>query len=356
MPDTVWQIRERILYMDNEVMIPKDLIGQIREIMNTARYNVAREVNNEQILAYWNIGRVIIEHEQDNSERAEYGKQTLKQLSRVLTKEFGKGFSRSNLQNMRAFYLAYPNCQTLSGKLSWSHYCELLIISDPDRRSFYEKECERSGWSVREMKRQIATSLFERLLLSDGKANKEKVYELATKGQELAVPEDIVKDPYVFEFLGIPESKPVLESDLEKALVRQIEDFMLELGRGFMFVGTQQRVTLNNTHYYVDMVFYNKELHAYVLIELKTVKLMPEAVGQLNMYLNYYAAEVNEPGDNPPIGIILCTDKDNVSAEYALGGLSNNIFASTYTYVIPEKEKLIAQVEAVLEKWEDKEE
>ena len=356
MPDTVWQIRERILYMDNEVMIPKDLIGQIREIMNTARYNVAREVNNEQILAYWNIGRVIIEHEQDNSERAKYGKQTLKQLSRVLTKEFGKGFSRSNLQNMRAFYLAYPNCQTLSGKLSWSHYCELLIISDPDRRSFYEKECERSGWSVREMKRQIATSLFERLLLSDGKANKEKVYELATKGQELAVPEDIVKDPYVFEFLGIPESKPVLESNLEKALVRQIEDFMLELGRGFMFVGTQQRVTLNNTHYYVDMVFYNKELHAYVLIELKTVKLMPEAIGQLNMYLNYYAAEVNEPGDNPPIGIILCTDKDNVSAEYALGGLSNNIFASTYTYVIPEKEKLIAQVEAVLEKWEDKEE
>ena len=342
--------------MDNEVMIPKDLIGQIREIMNTARYNVAREVNNEQLLAYWNIGRVIIEHEQNNNERAEYGKQTLKQLSRVLTKEFGKGFSRSNLQNMRAFYLAYPNCQTLSGKLSWSHYCELLIISDPDRRSFYEKECERSGWSVREMKRQIATSLFERLLLSNGKANKEKVYELATKGQELAMPEDIVKDPYVFEFLGIPENKPVLESDLEKALVRQIEDFMLELGRGFMFVGTQQRVTLNNTHYYVDMVFYNKELHAYVLIELKTVKLMPEVVGQLNMYLNYYAAEVNEPGDNPPIGIILCTDKDNVSAEYALGGLSNNIFASTYTYVIPAKEKLIAQVEAVLKKWEDKKE
>ena len=342
--------------MENEIMIPQDMIAQIREIMNTARYNVAREVNNEQLLAYWNIGRVIVEHEQNNNERAEYGKQTLKQLSRVLSKEFGKGFSRSNLQNMRLFFLSYPNSQTLSGKLSWSHYCELLIISDPDRRSFYEKECERSGWSVREMKRQISTSLFERLLLSDGKANKEKVYELATRGQELAVPEDIVKDPYVLEFLGIPENKPILESELEKALVRQIEDFMLELGRGFMFVGTQQRVTLNNTHYYVDMVFYNKELHAYILIELKTVKPMPEAVGQLNMYLNYYAAEVNEPGDNPPIGIILCTDKDNVSAEYALGGLSNNIFASTYTYVIPEKEKLIAQVEAVLEKWEDKEE
>jgi predicted nuclease of restriction endonuclease-like (RecB) superfamily len=340
--------------MDNELAVRQEMIAQIRDIMNNARKNIATHVNNEQLITYWNIGRVIVEHEQDNEKRAEYGKATLKQISRQLTKEFGRGFSVSNLQFMRRFYQTYQIQQTLSGKLSWSHYCELLIISDPDRRSFYEKECERSGWSVREMKRQISTSLFERLLLSDGKANKEKVYELATKGQELTTPEDIVKDPYVFEFLGIPENKPVLESELEKALVRQIEDFMLELGRGFMFVGTQQRVTLNNTHYYVDMVFYNKELHAYVLIELKTVKLMPEAVGQLNMYLNYYAAEVNEPGDNPPIGIILCTDKDNVSAEYALGGLSNNIFASTYTYVIPEKEKLIAQVEAVLERWEDK--
>ena len=340
--------------MNNELAVRQEMIAQIRDIMNNARKNIATHVNNEQLIAYWNIGRVIVEHEQDNEKRAEYGKATLKQISRQLTKEFGRGFSVSNLQFMRRFYQTYQIQQTLSGKLSWSHYCELLIISDPDRRSFYEKECERSGWSVREMKRQISTSLFERLLLSDGKANKEKVYELATKGQELTTPEDIVKDPYVFEFLGIPENKPVLESELEKALVRQIEDFMLELGRGFMFVGTQQRVTLNNTHYYVDMVFYNKELHAYVLIELKTVKLMPEAVGQLNMYLNYYAAEVNEPGDNPPIGIILCTDKDNVSAEYALGGLSNNIFASTYTYVIPEKEKLIAQVEAVLERWEDK--
>ena len=210
MPDNVWQIRERILYMDNEVMIPKDLIGQIREIMNTARYNVAREVNNEQLLAYWNIGRVIIEHEQDNSERAEYGKQTLKQLSRVLTKEFGKGFSRSNLQNMRAFYLAYPNCQTLSGKLSWSHYCELLSISDADKRSFYEKEAVNSKWSVRELKRQIDSSLFERLLLSNGRANKEKVLSLVEKGIEIMKPVDIIRDPYVFEFLGIPEDKPVL--------------------------------------------------------------------------------------------------------------------------------------------------
>lgn len=282
--------------MDNKMNIQQEMISQIRDIMINARRNVAVRVNNEQLLAYWNIGRVIVEHEQDNDKRAEYGKSTLKQISKQLTKEFGRGFSVSNLQFMRRFYQTYQIQQTLSAKLSWSHYCELLIISDPDRRSFYEKECERSGWSVREMKRQISTSLFERLLLSDGKANKEKVYELATKGQELATPEDIVKDPYVFEFLGIPENKLVLESELEKALIKQIEDFMLELGRGFMFVGTQQRITLNNTHYYVDMVFYNKELHAYVLIELKTVKLMPEAVGQLNMYLNYYAAEVNELG------------------------------------------------------------
>ncbi|WP_276936976.1 DUF1016 domain-containing protein, partial [Dielma fastidiosa] len=177
------------------------------------------------------------------------------------------------------------------------------------------------------------------------------VLALAEKGIEMVQPADMVKDPYVFEFLGLLENKPLMESELEKALVEQIEKFLLELGRGFMFVGTQQRVTLNNTHYYVDMVFYHKILRAYVLIELKTVKLMPEAVGQLNMYLNYYASEVNDEHDNPPIGIILCTDKDNVAAEYALGGLSNNIFASRYVSYIPNKEQLIAQVEAVLQEW-----
>ena len=173
---------------------------------------------------------------------------------------------------------------------------------------------------------------------------------LAEKGIEIAEPSDLIRDPYVFEFLGIPEDKPMLESDLERALVQQIETFLLELGRGFMFVGTQQRVMINNTHYYVDMVFYNKILRAYVLIELKTTKLTPEAAGQINMYLNYYASEVNDLDDNPPIGIILCTEKDSITAEYALGGLSNNIFASRYVLYMPNKEQLIAQVEAVLEK------
>lgn len=335
-------------------IVQQEMLTEIRTIMNEARSHLARQVNQTLLAAYWNIGRVIVEHEQNQNVRAEYGKEVLKQVSRTLTKEFGKGFSVSNLQFMRRFYQAYPIQQTVSVKLSWSHYCELLVISDEERRGFYEKECERSNWSVRELKRQISTSLFERLLLSDGDANKEKVYALATQGQEIAKPEDIIKDPYVFEFLGLPDQQPVMESELEKALVRQIEDFLLELGRGFMFVGTQQRVTLNNTHYHVDMVFYNKELHAYILIELKTTKLIPEAVGQLNMYLNYYKSEVNEPSDNPPIGILLCTDKDNIAAEYALGGLSNQIFASTYTFVIPEKEKLVAQVEAVLKQWEQK--
>jgi predicted nuclease of restriction endonuclease-like (RecB) superfamily len=231
-----------------------------------------------------------------------------------------------------------------------------LSISDSDKRSFYEKETINAGWSVRELRRQIESSLFERLLLSSGDSNREKVLSLALKGNEIATPADIIRDPYVFEFLGLPENKPLLESDLEKALVAQIEKFLLELGRGFMFVGTQQRVTLGNHHYYVDMVFYNKILRSYVLIELKTTKLMPEAVGQLNMYLNYYASEVNDSDDNPPIGIILCTDKDSLAAEYALGGLSNNLFASKYVLYMPNKEQLIAEVEKVLERWDHKEE
>ena len=340
--------------MENQLTPNNSMILEIRELLENARKNVAQQVNTQLLTTYWNIGRIIVEYEQQNQIRADYGKQTLRELSKELTREFGKGFSRSNLQNMRAFYLAYEKCQTVSGKLSWSHYCELLSITDENKRSFYEKESINSGWSVRELKRQIDSSLYERLLLSSGDANKEKVLSLAQKGIEINQPADIIRDPYVFEFLGVPENKPILESDLEKALVVQIEKFLLELGRGFMFVGTQQRVTLNNTHYYVDMVFYNKILRAYVLIELKTKKLTPEAAGQLNMYLNYYAAEVNDPDDNPPIGIILCTEKDSIAAEYALGGLSNNIFASRYVLYMPDKEQLIAQVEPVLKNWHEK--
>lgn len=324
------------------------LYTEIAELLQSARYAVATQVNTTLLVTYWNVGRLIVEDEQNHQQRAEYGNKMLKQLSKRLSNDFGKGFSVSNLQFMRRFYQKYQIQQTLSVKLSWSHYCELLTISDDNKRSFYEKECINANWSLRELKRQIDSSLFERLLLSDGQTNKEKVYQLATKGIEMSQPSDIIKDPYVFEFLGVPEKKPIMESDLERMLTRGIEDFLLELGRGFMFVGTQQRVTLNNTHYYVDMVFYNKILKAYVLIELKRTKLTPEAAGQLNMYLNYYATEVNDEDDNPPIGIILCAEKDNLTAEYALGGLSNQIFASKYTLCLPDKEELIERVARML--------
>lgn len=330
------------------------IADKIKLLMYDARTAAAAELNNRLLKTYWEIGRIIVEHEQSGKAKAEYGTRLLVDLSEMLVNELGRGFSRSNLYNMRNFHLIYPNFPDTSGKLTWSHYCELINISDTDARTFYERECLNSRWSVRELKRQINTSLFERLLLSDGKANKEAVLELARQGIALDKPQDMLKNPYVFEFLGIREEKPALEKDLESRLIRHIEDFLLELGRGFMFVGSQQRVTLGNVHYYVDMVFYNKILKAYVLIDLKMDELKPEHAGQMNMYLNYYKTEVNEKSDNPPVGIILCKTKDNVVAEYALGGLSNQVFASRYVYYIPDKEMLIDEVESLLKQESNK--
>mgnify|MGYP004465498885 FL=1 len=324
------------------------MIEEITNLVNEVKSKLANEINKSIVYVYWNIGKIIVSNESEYNNRLEYGKEVLKGLSDELTKYLGKGYSVSNLKYMRMFYKAYPNFNEISSNLSWSHYLELMIIEDRDKRNFYEKECINSNWSVRELRRQLDTSLFERLLLSDGKVNKEKVYELSKKGQELNKPSDVIKQPYVFEFLGIKEQKPLLEKDLEYKLIRHIEDFLLELGKGFMFVGSQQRITLNNTDYYVDMVFYNKFLKSYVLIDLKMNKLKAENLGQMNMYLNYYEQVVNSEEDGKPIGIILCAEKDKVMLEYALGGLSNNIFASTYTYYIPNKELLIGEVERVL--------
>ncbi len=325
------------------------MIEEIKSVIISSRQKVAYAVNNTMLMAYWNVGKIIVKNEQNGNIKAEYGKQIIKELSKSLRKILGSGFSVSNLQYMRRLYLTYPKQQTLSVKLSWSHYCELLSIENDDERNFYERECINSNWSVRELKRQLETSLFERLLLSDGKNNKETVYKLSKEGQTLNTPEDILKEPYVFEFLDIKESKPMLEKNLEKKLVKHMEDFLLELGKGFMFVGTQQRITLGNTHYYVDMVFYNKILKCYVLIDLKIGGMKPEYAGQMNMYLNYYNTEINDEYDNKPIGIILCKSKKEVAMEYALGGLSNNVFASTYTYYIPNKEQLISEVEKILD-------
>ena len=318
-----------------------------------ARNKVAQQVNETLVNTYWNIGKIIVEKEQSGKIKAEYGKAILLNVSKRLSKEIGKGFSKSNLFNMRKFYLMYSEIPDTFGILGWSHYCELISIKEDAKRQFYEKETINSRWSVRELQRQIETSLFERLLLSDGKANKEKVLQLAKEGQIINKPEDMIKDPYVFEFLGIPEKKPLLEKDLEYKLIKHIENFLLELGKGFMFVGSQQRITIGNVHYYVDMVFYNKILKTYVLIDLKMGNLKPENFGQMNMYLNYYEEEINEEGDNKPIGIILCADKDNVVAEYSIGGMNNNLFASNYTYYIPNREELIAQVEQVIRENEE---
>ena len=329
-------------------LIDNNIITEIKDVIINSRKKIAYEVNNTMVFAYWNVGRIIVENEQNGNIKAEYGKQVIKELSKELRKILGSGFSVSNLFNMKKFYIIYPKFQTVSRKLSWSHYCELLSIENKEERNFYEKECINSNWSVRELKRQIDTSLFERLLLSDGQKNKEIVYKLSKEGQTLNTPLDILKEPYVFEFLDIKESKPLLEKDLEIKLIKHIEEFLLELGKGFMFVGTQQRITLGNTHYYVDMVFYNKILKCYVLIDLKIGQMKPEYAGQMNMYLNYYNEEINDEYDNKPIGIILCKSKKEIAMEYALGGLENNVFASTYTYYIPKKEVLINEVEKVL--------
>lgn len=326
-----------------------DLYYKIEIIINENRTKVAYQINNTLVETYFLIGKTIIESEQNGNIRAEYGKEVLLKLSKKLTNRFGSGFSRSALQNMRLFYLRYKNCQPLAGKLSWSHYCYLIYIEDDKERSFYEKECINEKWSKRELKRQIDSSLFQRLLLSKGKANKNLVYELSKQGQTITTPNDILKEPYVFEFLGIKGEKPLLESDLEKRLIHSLPNFLMELGKGFMYVGNQVKITLdNNTHYYVDLVFYNKILRSYVLIDLKMTDMKPEYVGQMNMYLNYYNKEIRDEFDNETIGIILCKGKKNVTMEYALGGISNRLFASTYTYYIPEKELLINEVERLL--------
>ena len=331
--------------------ITNNLFNQIESIISENKNKMAYQINTTLVNTYFNIGKIIVENEQNGTIRAEYGKDILKNLSKKLTTKFGTGFSRSNLQNMRIFYTKYKNCQPLASNLSWSHYCYLIYIEDNNERSFYEKECINSKWSKRELKRQIDSALFQRILLSEGKTNKEKVLELSKKGHTINNPTDILKEPYVFEFLGINENKPLLESNLEKNLINHLSSFLMELGKGFMYVGNQMRITLdNNTHYYIDLVLYNKILRSYVLIDLKIDDMKPEYVGQMNMYVNYYNKEIKDDFDNETIGIILCKGRKSITMEYALGGLSNNIFTSTYTYYIPNKEELIAEIEKVLNK------
>ena len=248
---------------------------------------------------------------------------------------------------MRLFYLKYEKFQTLSGKLTWSHYSELLSVSDSLARTFYEKQCVNESWSVRELKRQRETGLFERIAFSK---NKLEVLKLAQKGQIIENATDVIKDPYVFEFLGIEEQYQFSEKELEKRLIDNLGHFMLELGKGFAFIGSQYRITLNNTHYFIDLIFYHRILRCFVLIDLKLGKVNHQDIGQMNLYLNYFKEEENTNGDNPPVGIVLGADKDEILVKYAMGSISNQLFVSKYQLYTPDKKILENKLKFLLSK------
>lgn len=346
-PVTDWNIRE--LGDVGEHPSFDELAEAIERSTLRGRDLAVSHVNLDSLATYWNNGRMIVVYEQGGRDRASYGDKTLLKLAKRLTDRMGRGFSRTNLYNMRQFYLDHRTFQSVTGELTWTHYCELMGVRDDLKRSFYEREAAKSGWSVRELRRQMDSMLCERLLNAGDGATRERVLSLAREGVSYQRPRDIVKEPMTLEFLDLPVYAPPLEGDLQRALVARIEKFMLELGRGFMFVGSNYRIPVGSDNDFADMVFYCKPLRAYVLIELKATRLTASAVGQVNEYLNYFAAEVNDEYDSPPIGIILCTDKNNVRAEYALGGLSNAIFASTYTLRLPDREQLEEQVRRTIE-------
>ncbi len=327
------------------------LVEKVSGIFSEARTTAARAVNTTQVKAYYEIGREIVEFEQQGKLRADYGEELIVRLSNDLTKRFGRGFSERNLRNMRAFYAAFSIRQTASAEsekqtvlfnpfvavLSWSHYCELLKLDNATARSFYEKESVHNNWSVRELKRQINAMLFERLALSrDAKA----VMRLAKKGLIVETPEDAVKDPYVLEFLDLKEEHAYSESQLEQGLIDKLQDFLLELGKGFTFVARQKRITIANRHYHIDLVFYNRILRCFVLIDLKKGEFDHADAGQMNFYLNYFKENEKMADENNPIGLILCAGKDDLFAHYVLGGLSNKVFASKYKLALPTEKEL----------------
>lgn len=323
----------------------KNLIDNIGTTLRRRRENAVKAINQELVAANWEIGKHIVEFEQGGKETAEYGSSLLSNLSKDLKLVYGKGFGKSNLYLFRKFYITYPIFQTLSGKLSWSHYAELLTVSDDKARSFYEKQAEMENWSFREMKRQIDSSLFERLSLSK---DKKAVLKLAEKGQLIESPNDLIKDPYVFEFLGIPERNIMKERDLENKLIENLQKFLLELGKGFSFVGQQYKITLDNQHFYIDLVFYHRILKCFVLIDLKTQKVKHQDIGQMNLYLNYFKEEENMDNDNEPIGIIIAKDKHEFLVKYATGGLSNKVFVSKYQLYLPDKKVLENKVNQII--------
>lgn len=349
------------------------LVAEVRVLIQSARQAATTAVDTLQVHTNFQIGRRIVEHEQKGETRAGYGQELLKTLSARLIGEFGKGFSRSNLEYMRKFFLQWQGravriSQTPSGKfampetrqqpigesesmanfqkaseefvtpftMSWSHYVLLLTLKDPDERSFYEIEASREAWSVQELKRQVASSLYERLALS---RKKSEVRRLAAEGQIISRPEDLLKEPYVLEFLGLDERACYSESDLEQAIIDRIERFLLELGKGFLFESRQRRFTLEEDHFFVDLVFYNRLLRCYVLVDLKLDKLTHQDLGQMQMYVNYFDRHVKLPEENPTLGIVLCKRKKDAIVELTLPK-DANIHAREYKLYLPSKELL----------------
>ncbi len=323
---------------DNEI---NSIFDNIKELVISSRNKVYSAVNTEMLNLYWHIGKAIMEIQQGD-ERAIYGDAVLEKLSQKLTDEFGKGFSKRNLERMRKFYIYFPIATTVSSQLSWSHYLELIKIKEDNKRNFYFNECINTRWSVRELQRQRDSLLYERLTLS---ADKGKILELAEKGQILESSKDLVKDPFVLEFLDIKENTNYLETDLEKNILEHLKEFLLELGKGFMFVGSQVRLTLEEDHFYPDLVFYNRLLKCFVIIDLKIGKVRHQDIGQMQMYVNYYDREVKQDDEHSTIGILLSTNKNETVVKYTLPEDNKTIFSSEYKLHMPTEQELINAIE-----------
>jgi len=309
----------------------------IKEVLEQARSQAYRAVNFAMVQAYWNIGRIIVEEEQKGKARSDYGVYLLDELSKRLTTEFGKGFDRTNISKMRAFYLAYPIVDALRPQLTWTHYRLLLRVEKEAAREFYLEECITGNWSTRQLERQLNSFYYERLLASRDKSTVRAEIQKLEPGP---TPQDIIKDPYVLEFLGLKENKTYLENELEQGLIDKLHEFLLELGKGFSFVARQKRITIDGDHFYIDLIFYNYILKCFVLIDLKVGKLVHQDIGQMDFYIRYFEEEVKLKGDNPTIGLILCAEKNEAMAKYTLLKGSKNLFASKYKLYLPTEKEL----------------
>ena len=332
--------------MEIEKATYEQLITQIGGLLQSGRQQAAQAVNTVLVQTYWHIGRYIVEFEQKGNERAEYGSQLFERLSKDLTQLYGRGFSRSNLLYMRKLYLSFPISETLSHLLTWSHYFEILKADNPLEIRFYNKQCQHERWSVRELKRQMKSSLFERLALSK---DKEGVLKLANEGQIVETAEDLMKDPFVLEFLNIPEQHQYLENELEEKIISNLQQFIMEMGKGFAFIGRQYRMSIGGKHFYLDLLFYHRILKCFVLVDLKRGEIDHLDVGQMNLYLNYFKKEEATEGDNEPIGIILGASKNHILVEYATDSITNKVMLSKYQLYLPDKLMLQNALDKLLE-------